>query len=85
MSNPLLDTSALPRFASIRPGHALPAVEQLIAEHEQKLAALLDGPERLDFDALVTPLEDMHHELGRVWSPVANTFTRPVNLEVKLA
>jgi oligopeptidase A len=72
MSNPLLDTSSLPRFADIRPEHALPAVSQLIAEHRQKLAALLDDPNRNDFETLVTPLEEMNHELQRVWSPVGH-------------
>ena len=32
MSNPLLDFSTLPRFASIRAGHVGPAVERLIDE-----------------------------------------------------
>lgn len=72
MSNPLLDTSGLPRFVAIKPGHALPAVQQLIAEHQRKLAELLADPVPRDFDSLVTPLEEMHHELGRVWSPVAH-------------
>ena len=73
MSNPLLDTSSLPRFAEIRPEHALPAVTQLIAEHKRKLEILLQGRhEDGDFDALVTPLEEMSHELGRVWSPVGH-------------
>ena len=72
MSNPLLDTSSLPRFAEIRPEHALPAVSQLIAEHRRNLDALLEGPGAADFDALVTPLEEMHHELQRVWSPVGH-------------
>ena len=71
MSNPLLDTSSLPRFADIRPEHALPAVTELIAEHKRKLASLLEGPAG-DFDALVTPLEEMSHELSRVWSPVGH-------------
>ena len=72
MSNPLLDTSSLPRFADIRPEHALPAVSQLIAEHRRKLDRLLAKPASADFDALVTPLEEMNHELQRVWSPVGH-------------
>jgi oligopeptidase A len=71
MSNPLLDTSSLPRFAEIRPEHALPAVTELIAGHKRKLADLLEL-EEASFDALVTPLEEMSHELGRVWSPVGH-------------
>ncbi len=72
MSNPLLDTSSLPRFADIRPEHALPAVSQLIAEHRRKLAALLDNPGDEAFETLVPPLEEMSHELQRVWSPVGH-------------
>jgi oligopeptidase A len=72
MSNPLLDTSDLPQFDAIKPQHALPALEELIAAHRQKLAALLDDPNARDFASLVTPLEEMSHELGRVWSPVSH-------------
>jgi len=72
MPNPLLDTSALPRFKDISPEHALPALQQLIAEHRRKLAALLDNGEISDFDSLVIPLEEMNHELSRVWSPVSH-------------
>jgi oligopeptidase A len=70
-NNPLLDTSSLPRFAEIRPEHALPAVTELIAGHRRKLAELLELGE-MSFDALVTPLEEMGHELGRVWSPIGH-------------
>ncbi len=69
-SNPLLDTSALPRFGDIAPEDVLPALEKLISEHRGKLAALLDEPVPQDFETLVTPLEEMNHELSRVWSPV---------------
>ena len=72
MSNPLLDTSDLPQFDLIKPEHAVPALEELIAAHRQKLAALLDDPEARDFASLVAPLEEMSHELGRVWSPVSH-------------
>ena len=71
MPNPLLDTSSLPRFAEVRPEHALPAVRELIAAHKRKLAALLEL-ENPTFETMVAPLEDMAHELGRVWSPVGH-------------
>jgi len=70
--NPLLDTSALPRFGDIEPGHAVPAIRQLIAAHRQKLAALLDGDSATTFDSLVPSLEEMSHELSRVWSPIGH-------------
>lgn len=72
MSNPLTDTSDLPRFADIRPEHAVPALRELISAHRQKLAALLADPTLDEFDSLVAPLEEMSHELSRVWSPVSH-------------
>ena len=70
MNNPLLDTSALPRFHEITPEGTVPALKHLIAEHRKKLDELLRSSSALDFHSLVTPLEEMSHELGRVWSPV---------------
>jgi len=72
MSNPLLDTSSLPRFAELLPEQVLPALSELIAAHRQKLEALLDDTPNPDFNSLVAPLEEMEHELSRVWSPVSH-------------
>ena len=72
MSNPLLDISSLPRFAEIAPEHVLPALEHLISAHRSKLGELLDDATDPDFDSLVLPLEEMEHELSRVWSPVSH-------------
>ena len=72
MSNPLTDTSDLPRFADIKPEHAVPALRELISAHRQKLAALLSDSTLDQFDSLVAPLEEMSHELSRVWSPVSH-------------
>jgi len=70
MSNPFLDTSSLPRFSELSPGQVLPALRELIAEHRLRLNELLDATPEPDFESLVAPLEDMEHELSRVWSPV---------------
>jgi oligopeptidase A len=72
MSNPLLDTNALPRFDDLKPEHVKPALEELIAAHRRKLADLLSDPAARDFASLVAPLEEMSHELSRVWSPVSH-------------
>jgi len=72
MSNPLLDTSSLPRFNELRADHALPALRELIAAHRRKLAALLENVDAHDFASLVLPLEEMQHELRRTWSPVTH-------------
>jgi oligopeptidase A len=72
MSNPLLDTSSLPRFDELTPEQVMPALSELIAEHRQKLEALLDENTDPEFETLVSPLEEMEHELARVWSPVSH-------------
>jgi len=71
MSNPLLDTNNLPRFADIRPDHVIPALEQVIAGNRRKIDELL-ASDTADFDSIVRPLESMEHELSRVWSPVSH-------------
>ncbi len=70
--NPLLDTSSLPRFDEIEPEHAEPAIRQLISRHRERLAALLDADDAGSFDDFVPPLEEMDHELSRVWSPISH-------------
>jgi len=72
MTNPLLDTSSLPRFTEISPEHVMPALSELISAHRQKLDDLLDSTPQPKFDSLVAPLEEMDHELSRVWSPVSH-------------
>jgi oligopeptidase A len=72
MRNPLLDTSSLPRFAEISPEHVLPALEQVISAHRSRLDELLNNTADPDFDSLVAPVEEMEHELSRVWSPVSH-------------
>ena len=71
MTNPLLDTDGLPRFADISPGDVIPALSELIASNRAKLNTLLENAPP-DFDSIVVPLETMEHELSRVWSPISH-------------
>jgi oligopeptidase A len=72
MSNPLLDTSSLPRFDDIRPEHVVPAIQKVIADNRAKLGELLEANTSPDLDVLIAPVEHMDHELGRIWSPVSH-------------
>ena len=72
MTNPLLDTASLPRFEDIKAEHVLPAVSELIAANRQKLELLLEQTSPAEFDSVVAPLEEMDHELSRVWSSVSH-------------
>jgi oligopeptidase A len=69
--NPLLQPSPLPRFDAIRPEHVEPAILRLIAEQRVRVAELETLPNPT-FHSLVEPLEELHHRLGRVWSPVSH-------------
>ncbi|MFO1407633.1 MAG: M3 family metallopeptidase [Steroidobacteraceae bacterium] len=71
MTNPLLEDAPLPRFPAIRPEHVEPAVRELIEANRRELAALLDGGAE-GWDALVAPIERMHHRLAVAWSPVGH-------------
>ena len=72
MTNPLLDTTSLPRFSEIAPQHVMPALQELIAANRHKLEELLSNNPEPDFDSLVAPLEEMEHQLARIWSPVSH-------------
>ena len=50
----------------------MPALSELIAAHRQKLDELLANTPEPDFDSLVAPIEEMDHQLSRVWSPVSH-------------
>jgi oligopeptidase A len=71
MDNPLLEFSGLPPFSRIRPEHALPALEHLLAHNRVRIAALL---ERGDFTwkGLVEPIDLLDDRLGRAWSPICH-------------
>jgi oligopeptidase A len=72
MSNPLLDTAALPRFDAIRPEHVAPALDTLLAEADTALEKAT-GPEvPADYDALSAVLDVPTERLGRAWGAVSH-------------
>ena len=71
MENPLLALEPLPSFTQIRPEHVEPAIRAVLAENRARIGALESLAEPT-FASLVEPLEDMHHRLARVWSPVSH-------------
>ncbi len=70
MTESRLDTSSLPRFAELSPDQVVPVVSELIAAQRERLQHLLDEVDEPDFQTVIAPLEEMDHELSRVWSPV---------------
>jgi oligopeptidase A len=70
MTNPLLDFSALPRYADIRPEHIGPAVDQLIAEAETALERATSDAVPARYEALSAVLDVATERLSRAWGTV---------------
>ena len=71
MMNPLLDFGSLPNFERIEPEHALPALQEVLADNRAELARLVQQVNPT-FDSLVAAVEELGHRLGRVWSPIGH-------------
>ncbi|MDE2304961.1 MAG: M3 family metallopeptidase [Gammaproteobacteria bacterium] len=71
MENPLLEDFERPPFERIRPEHARPALEQVLAENRALIGALAALPEP-SFATVVEPLEEAAHRLSRVFSPIGH-------------
>ena len=69
MENPLLATESLPPFPRIRPEHVEPAMREVLAGGRARLEEL-SGIAEPTFAGVVEPLEELHHRISRVWSPV---------------
>ena len=69
--NPLLAETPLPRFDAIRPEHVEPAIAHLIAQQRAQVAQI-EAATTLTFKTVVEPLEELQHQLSRVWSPVGH-------------
>ncbi|MGI2171068.1 oligopeptidase A [Shewanella sp. MF05960] len=72
MSNPLLNSAALPEFSKIKPEHIQPAVEQAIAKCRETIDVLLAKNSQYTWDNLIAPLEEVDDELSKAWSPVSH-------------
>jgi oligopeptidase A len=72
MQNPLLDFTALPRFAVIRAEHVAPAIDALIAEGNATIERLASTDRAPTWEGFVEPLDDANEKLSRAWSQVSH-------------
>ena len=75
--NPLLAPAGpgvLPAFDRIKPEHAEPAVDAVLAHNRAELEKLLEAGAAPAWESLIEPLEDMGDRLGRAWGPVSHLF-----------
>ncbi len=71
-SNPLLADDTLPAFSRIRPEHVLPAIERLLQEYRQAIAALTAADAPRDFASVMLTQERLEQRLARAWAPVGH-------------
>lgn len=73
MTNPLLESLALPAFDRIQPEQVLPAVDACLSRYrarvEDLVAAATDAP---TWDTLMAPLEAEEAALEQAWGPVTH-------------
>ncbi len=85
MTNPLLapvasplDPNTLPAFDAIKPEHAEPAIDGVLADNRAALATLLAslsaGGKAPSWESLIEPQEDWSDRLSRAWGPVQHLF-----------
>ena len=72
MNNPLLKSNELPPFSHILPEHVRPAIESIVADNEQAIAALLASGKGKDWTSLQEPLDALDDRLSQAWSPVGH-------------
>ena len=70
MTNPLLDTTGLPRFAEIRPEHVASAIDELLAAADAALERATSDAVPADYDALSAVLDVATERLGHAWGAV---------------
>ena len=70
--NPLLNFDTLPDFASIRPEHVTPAIDELLAQAESALERAVGPDVAADYDAMSAVLDVATERLGRAWGVVSH-------------
>ncbi|MFD1033509.1 M3 family metallopeptidase [Sphingomonas hankookensis] len=71
MTNPLLDTLALPRFGEIKPDHVADALDRVLSDHQTVVAKIVET-RPTSFDEAWMPLERADAAIGAVWSAVSH-------------
>ncbi|MEX0444721.1 oligopeptidase A [Xenorhabdus sp. SGI246] len=72
MTNPLLISSVLPKFAEIEPKHVVPAVKETLTNYRQVVEKILTENSIFTWDNLCQPLSEASDKLSRMWSPVGH-------------
>lgn len=83
--NPLLQDFDLPPFSEIKPEHVEPAIDQLLADSRARIAELLAQQDRLNWDNLILPMDEISARLSKAWGPVSHLNSVCNSPELRLA
>lgn len=72
MSNPLLESTALPLFSEIRAEHVEPAIDAILAEYQIGIDTLLASKAPRTFGNVIGVCEQLDDRLSRAWAPVGH-------------
>ncbi len=70
MTNPLLESHALPPFDRILPEHVQPAIDTILAENRAAIAGLSQAA--ATWEAVPAVLEQLQDRLDQAWAPVSH-------------
>jgi len=68
----MIETGALPDFHAIRPEHAEPLVDALIARGRASIAESITGAATPSWDTVIAPLDASEDRMGRGFAPIAH-------------
>jgi len=73
-TNPLLESTELPKFSAVLPEHVEPALIKTLEQNRERLDTLLNRADQteLTFEDGILPLETLAQQLHRVWAPVSH-------------
>ena len=72
MRNPLLEPALLPPFSEITPELITPAIDELLKQGRDQVAALASDTQKATWDEVVAPLDTANDALSQAWSPVSH-------------
>ncbi len=72
MRNPLLEPALLPPFSQITPELITPAIDELLKQGRDQVAALASDTQKATWDEVVAPLDTANDALSQAWSPVSH-------------
>ena len=72
MTNPLLQQSELPLFASIKAEHMETAIRLTLEKSREQVEELLESNQEYTWSSLVQPLEELDDQLKRQWSTICH-------------